>query len=49
MGTTGVLAERPPPLTRIGASHARDAFRARGHDGRTEEIVEILHFIAWTK
>ena len=49
MGTTGVLAERPPPMTRIGASHARDAFRCAGPDGRTEEIVEILHFIAWTK
>jgi hypothetical protein len=44
-----VLAERPPPLSRHGAMLASAAFSARAIDGRTEEILEILHFIAWTK
>ena len=49
MAATAIFAERPPPLSRNGAKQARRAFAAQGHDGRTEEIVEILHFLAWTK
>jgi hypothetical protein len=49
MAATSVLAQRPPALTRTAIRHARDAFSERGREGRTEEIVEILHFIAWTK
>lgn len=49
MAATAVLADRPPPLSREGAVRARTAFSAQGERGRTEEIVEILHFIAWTK
>jgi NADH dehydrogenase [ubiquinone] 1 alpha subcomplex assembly factor 5 len=49
MAATAVLAERPPPLSKAGAAQANSAFSARAIDGRTEEIVEILHFLAWTK
>jgi NADH dehydrogenase [ubiquinone] 1 alpha subcomplex assembly factor 5 len=49
MAATSVLAERPPPLSRDGAKLANAAFSALATDGRTEEILEILHFIAWTK
>lgn len=49
MAATSVLAERPPALSKIGARRARHAFAERGEQGRTEEIVEILHFLAWTK
>lgn len=49
MAATGVLAGRPPALTRVGARQIGESFSALGRDGRTEEIVEILHFIAWTK
>jgi NADH dehydrogenase [ubiquinone] 1 alpha subcomplex assembly factor 5 len=49
MAATSVLAQRPPPLSKNGAMQARIAFSAQGKNGRTEEIVEILHFLAWTK
>ncbi len=49
MAATAVLADRPPALSKIGASRARDAFAERADKGKTEEIVEILHFLAWTK
>jgi NADH dehydrogenase [ubiquinone] 1 alpha subcomplex assembly factor 5 len=49
MAATSLLAERPPPLSRPEVSLAREAFSAQANDGRTEEIVEILHFLAWSK
>lgn len=49
MAATAILAERSPPLSKKAVMHARIAFAAQGNDGRTEEIVEILHFLAWTK
>jgi NADH dehydrogenase [ubiquinone] 1 alpha subcomplex assembly factor 5 len=49
MAATAVLAERPPPLSKVGAKQASNAFAAQSIDGRTEEIVEILHFLAWTQ
>jgi NADH dehydrogenase [ubiquinone] 1 alpha subcomplex assembly factor 5 len=49
MAATSVLAERPPPLTRQALDRARMAFQAQGSDGRTEEVIEILHFIGWAK
>jgi len=49
MAATAVLAERSPPLSRIASALARDSFSAQAIDGRTEEIVEILHFLAWTQ
>lgn len=47
MGATSVLADRPPPLRRAELALARSAFAARGMGGRTEEQVEILHFLGW--
>ena len=47
MGATSMLADRPPPLLKAAASRASAAFAALGADGKTEEIVEILHFHAW--
>ena len=49
MGATSVLAQRPPPITKAALQLARQAFEARGSDGRTEEIVEVLHFLAWAQ
>lgn len=49
MAATAVLAERPRPLSRNEATHAHNAFSAQAADGRTGELVEILHFLAWTK
>jgi hypothetical protein len=49
MGATSVLGNRPPPVSKVELQLARRAFAARGTDGRTEEILEILHFLAWTK
>jgi NADH dehydrogenase [ubiquinone] 1 alpha subcomplex assembly factor 5 len=49
MAATSILAERPPPLTRRALDGTRRAFRAQASDGRTEESIEILHFIGWAK
>ncbi len=49
MGATSVLAQRLPPLSKTSADNARKAFAALASDGRTEELVEILHFIAWSQ
>jgi hypothetical protein len=49
MAATSVLAQRGPSMSKAELHHARLSFLARGAEGRTEEIVEILHFLAWTK
>lgn len=49
MGATGVLAERPPPLLKSAARRAAEAFERAGTGGRTEENVEILHFLGWSQ
>lgn len=49
MGSTSCLAQRAPALTKSGAAHARRAFAALATDGRTEELVEILHFLGWNQ
>src|SRR4030095_631342 len=49
MGATDVFTERQSPLSKSGAARAREAFAARAMDGRTEETVEILHFLGWTQ
>ena len=49
MGATGVLAERPPPLSKSTARRAAEAFQQSGTGGRTEENVEILHFLGWSQ
>jgi hypothetical protein len=47
MGLTNVLAARPHFISRAGRTAAANSFSAAGRDGRTTEIVEILHFAAW--
>ena len=49
MAATSVLAERPAPFTQAELLVASRAFAALSRDGRTEETVEILHFLAWAK
>jgi len=49
MGATSILAQRPLPMTRTEIAFARKAFAALAVEGRTEETVEILHFLAWSK
>lgn len=49
MGATSALAERPPILTKMEVFHLNNAFSAAGKAGRTEEILEILHFLGWKK
>lgn len=49
MGATSTLAERAPPFTKSEATLLQDAFSNAGDNGRTEEVVEILHFLAWSK
>lgn len=49
MAATSVLAGRPPPMSRTEAARAREAFEKQADNGRTEEIVEILHLLAWTQ
>lgn len=49
MGATSVLAQRPPPMSKTELKLARQAFSAQGKDGRTEETLEIVHFLGWTE
>jgi hypothetical protein len=49
MAATSVLAQRAPPMSRIELERTRQAFQAQANDGRTEEILEILHFLGWTQ
>ena len=48
MGATCVLAERAK-LSRKEAVRAAEEFQGLGHNGRTEEQVEILHFLGWSQ
>jgi SAM-dependent methyltransferase len=47
MGVTSVLADRQRPLSKAEVARAAEAFAAQQVDGRTTEVVEILHFIGW--
>jgi len=49
MGATLVLAERPPIFTRSEMIYVQKAFSDAGAAGRTEEVVEILHFLGWSQ
>ncbi|MFL6779900.1 MAG: SAM-dependent methyltransferase [Sphingomicrobium sp.] len=49
MGATSVLAQPGPVFSKSGAELVREAFAALAQDGRTEEIVEILHFLGWNQ
>ena len=48
MGAGNCLTERQP-LGRSAARRAAEAFEAAGSDGRTEERLEILHFLGWAE
>jgi NADH dehydrogenase [ubiquinone] 1 alpha subcomplex assembly factor 5 len=47
MAATGFMADRPPPFSKLAAVRAAEAFEQAATDGRTEEFVEILHFLGW--
>lgn len=47
MGATSVLAQRSPPMSKAELLLSRQAFEAHATDGKSEEILEILHFLAW--
>ncbi len=49
MAATGIMADRPPPLSKSAAIRAATAWQQAGSDGRTEEFVEILHFLGWSQ
>lgn len=49
MGATSVLLERPPPFRKEELVRVRAAFLNAGKEGRTEEVVEILHFLGWSQ
>lgn len=49
MGATSVLAERPPFFSKSEATRLQAAFSEAGEYGRTEEVVEILHFLGWSQ
>jgi hypothetical protein len=48
MGSSSQLAERAPPLSKGAFRRAAEAFLALGDGHRTEETIEILHFLAWS-
>ena len=47
MGSTNVLSQRPPPVSKAAAKRAAEHFAQAGSGGKTEEMVEILHFLGW--
>lgn len=47
MGTNSMLADRPPPLTRKEFRTAKRVFEEMATGGRTEEQIDILHFLGW--
>lgn len=49
MGATSALTERAPPIARLEATRLRAAFSHAAVNGKTEEVVEILHFLGWNK
>ena len=48
MGASNMLAERAAARGRDWAALAEAAFAAEAVDGRTEERIDLLHFIGWT-
>ena len=49
MGVTSVLAERPTGPSRREVIALETEFLKLGSNGRTEETVEILHFLGWNQ
>lgn len=48
MAATNVLADRAPGRGKAWAARAAFAFAAKQRDGRTEERIDILYFLAWS-
>lgn len=48
MGASNMLAERSPPRGRRWAELAATAFATDAVDGRTEERIDLIHFLAWS-
>ncbi|MEO6112828.1 MAG: SAM-dependent methyltransferase [Sphingomicrobium sp.] len=48
MAATSQLAERPPPLSRSAFDRAARAFALAGDGERTDEQVDLIHFIGWS-
>ena len=48
MGASNMLSERAPPRGRAWVELATAAFAAEGVEGRTEERIDLLHFLGWT-
>ena len=48
MGATNILADRSPGRGKEWAKRAATAFASQAKDGRTEERIDILHFLAWS-
>ena len=49
MAATSVLAPPAHPMSKNELQLARRMFEEQGDGGRTEEVVEILHFLAWAQ
>ncbi|MBA2771066.1 MAG: methyltransferase domain-containing protein [Sphingomonas sp.] len=49
MGVTNVLRSRSRCISPAGLAAAEAHFRSAGHEGRTVETFELLHFAAWTR
>ena len=47
MGATSVLQQRAPAFSKSEFQAASSEFERMGDAGRTEEMLEILHFLAW--
>ena len=47
MGANSMLAGRQPPMSRREYQAAAKTFEGLGKGGRTEEQIEILHFLGW--
>lgn len=48
MGATNILSDRAPGRGKGWAARAAAAFAALADDGRTDERIDILHFLAWS-
>lgn len=48
MGASNQLAERAPPRGRRWAELAAAAFAVQAIEGRTQERIDLLHFLAWS-
>ncbi|MGI8930760.1 MAG: SAM-dependent methyltransferase [Sphingomicrobium sp.] len=48
MAASGLLADRPPPLSKSVLQQAARSFAAAGDGDRTDEFIDLIHFLAWT-